>query len=142
MFITVGLTFYGGDFIGQEMAWGDTYTESLGTWAAVPVEWVKSGYVGYEDMVVAILKDGRVIEAPIRDTGCHLHFPTYDSGLPYGADFSIYGRDGAPTGTGTMAVRKKNGEWWIPPSTLAWDTETCHGPLSHEIITPAYLQPM
>jgi len=46
LFITVGLTFYGGDFINQTMACGDVYTESLGMWAAVPIEWKKSGFVG------------------------------------------------------------------------------------------------
>lgn len=130
MAITIGLTFYHPKFQGETLACGGTYTDTNGAWAAVPIEWNKDGYVSCGDMVFATFSNGLTITVPIRDFGCHLHYPAFDSGLPYGADFPrILGLEKVPTGTGTLAVKRKDGWWDIPP-LVAWGTKWCDGPLT------------
>lgn len=132
VWLTVGLTFYGGDFVGSGLACGGVYTESEGVWAAVPIEWVQGGYVSCGDMLEAIFADGRRVMVPIRDTGCHLHHAVWDTGRPFGADFPNWPwwRDGTPTGTGRVRVKRQDGSWWTPPPMMAWATQYCEGPLT------------
>ena len=132
LMITVGLSFYGGaDFINHPLYCGGTYLVDGDPWAAVAVEWFKQGYVHCGDTLFATFKDGRQVEVPIRDAGCHLHWPVYDTGLPFGADFPSLKswRNGTPTGTGQIAVRHKDGSWWTPPPLRPW-YGGCEGPLS------------
>ena len=124
--LTVGLTFYGGDFEDKTLACGGTYTEANGLWAAVPIEWNKAGYVSCGDILLAKFTNGQEIRVPVRDFGCHLHYPVWDSDLPMGADFPRYGElKKTPTGTGQVSV-----EGWTPPPMDAWGTKWCNGPLT------------
>lgn len=125
LWLTIGITFY--NMEGETLACGGVYTE--GMWAAVPIEWEQRGYASCGDTLIAVLADGSRVEAPIRDTGCLLHYPIWDSGLPFGADFPIYGRGSKPTGTGKITVRR-NGKWWDVPPLTAWGTKWCQGPLT------------
>lgn len=135
LWLTVGLSFYGGDFVDQPLYCGETYTKSLGDWAAVPIEWFKGGWVHCGDTITAILSDGSTRTVPIRDAGCHLHHPVWDTGLPFGADFPIYHRDRAPTGTGQIAIKRATGQWLTisPLMLVGWDVESCDGPLSMRV---------
>jgi hypothetical protein len=129
----VGLTFYAPSFEGETLACGGKYDDQHGLWAAVPIEWNKDGYVHCGDMLYATFSNGVTVTVPIRDFGCHLHYPAYDSGLPYGADFPrILGLEKVPTGTGTIAVKHKDGEWWDIPPLTAWGRQWCDGPLTKE----------
>ena len=126
LWLTIGITFY--DLEGQNLACGGVYEE--GTWVAVPIEWMEDGYVNCGDTMHISFSDGRVVQAPIKDTGCLLHYPIWDTGLPFGADLPIYGRNGQTTATGKIAVQHKNGKWWEVPPTVAWGTRWCSGPLT------------
>jgi len=131
MAITVGLTFYAPSFEGETLACGGKYDDRHGLWMAAPIEWNKGGYVSCGDTALVTFSNGLSIKVPIRDFGCHLHYPAYDSGLPYGGDFPrINGLEKTPTGTGTVAVKRKGGGWWDIPPLLAWGTEWCDGPLT------------
>jgi len=141
VWITIGITFYGGDFVGSNLACnGHTYSPDSGEWAAVPIEWVLSGQVACGDILYAEMPNGTTWEGPILDTGCHLHYPVWDTGLPFGVDFPIYVRhanalDGklVPTGTGAIAIYKREQSgWWNPPpgAMTAWATRWCNGPLT------------
>jgi len=135
VWITVGLTFYGGDFVGSDLACGGTYTEPEGTWAAVPIEWVRGGYVHCGDTLTAVFADGTMWTGPVRDTGCHLHYSAWDTGKPFGADFPVYVRDqlgAVPTGTGKLTIQHRDGSSWSPPPTwaTAWGQAWCEGPLT------------
>lgn len=129
--ITLGLTFYHPQFEGETLACGGKYDKKHGLWMAAPIEWNQSGFVSCGDMAYATFASGLTITVPIRDFGCHLHYPAHDSGLPYGGDFPrILGLEQVPTGTGTLAVKRKDGEWWDIPPLTAWGTEWCDGPLT------------
>lgn len=130
--ITIGLTFY--QLEGETLACGGTYNANHGLWMAAPIEWNKDGYVSCGDMAYVTFANGLSITVPIRDFGCHLHYPAYGGNdLPYGGDFPrILGLEKVPTGIGTLAVRRKNGSWWKEPPLLAWGTQWCDGPLTYK----------
>lgn len=135
LWLTVGITFYGGDFVGQTMACGEVYTTTTEPWAAVPIEWMLSGAVECGDMVYATLASGYTIEVPIKDTGCLLHYGAWDTGRPFALDLPRlhfpFDGDRWITGTGQVKVwRQRLNRWWDPPPLTAWATRWCDGPLT------------
>lgn len=131
--MNVGLTFYNEP--GSGLACGGNFDEE-GLWAAVPIEWNQAGYVSCGDMLTADFGDGTVVTVPIRDFGCHLHYPAWggDGETPYGADFPRRGiLKELSTGLGRITViDKETGEVWNLPPTTAWWRKDCCGPLTWE----------
>lgn len=137
LWLTIGLTFYSGDqWTGNPLYCGGIYTETEELWGAVPIEWLREGYVGCGDLIFAEFADRTQIQVRVKDAGCHLHWPAYGGGgqLPYGADFPRFGElKKTPTGVGKIAVLRKDGSWWEIPPLDAWATDVCEeGPLTGE----------
>jgi len=132
LWLTAGITGYGGDFVGQGMACGFVYTSTTPPWAAVPIEWMASGAVECGDLVHLDV-NGQQVVVPVGDTGCMLHWGTWDTGEPLAVDLPrlLFPAEDWPTMTGQVAVwRVREGTWWTPPSLTAWATEYCQGPLT------------
>ena len=126
-----GVTFYGESWAGNRLGCGGVYNEQLSPWAAVPIEWIRDGYVECGDLVVAVWPDGRTLAGPVRDTGCHLHYTAWDTGEPFGAEFDVYHREGLPTQTATVAIFRDGVPLPIRDFPLTADaTEYCDGPLT------------
>jgi len=134
LWLTGGLTFYGGDFVGQGLACGGQYVPEQEEWVAMPIEWFMKGYISCGDVAHVRFRDGTTWEGPVLDSGCLLHYEIFDTGLPFVGDFPVYLRQRlgpVPTGTGQIAVwRKQQGRWWDVPPLDAWGTKWCHGPLT------------
>jgi len=129
--ITLGITGYAGDFVGSGLACGGTYTTTEQAWVAAPIEWMLGGWVSCGDRMEIVTRDGREIEARIMDTGCMLHYPVWDTGLPFGADLPRLLFPTFKTGTGQLRVwRVQQGRWWTPPPLTPWAIKWCDGPLS------------
>jgi hypothetical protein len=126
-----GITFY--DYDGSDLGCWSTHEPE--EWVALPVEWFRLGYVECGDIAYITFRDGTTWHGPVMDSGCHLHWPVWDTDKPMLADLPGFMRDRlgpVPTGTGTLRVyRRRLDEWWDRPSMLAWDTVNCReGPLT------------
>ena len=132
LWLTVGITGYTG--AGQTTACGFVYTSTAPPWAAVPIEWMISDAVECGDLVYLDV-NGQQLAVKVGDTGCMLHYPTWDTGAPQGIDLPrlLFPAEDWPTMTGQVAVwRVREGAWWTPPPLTAWATGYCSGPLSVE----------
>lgn len=68
------------------------------------------------------------------DTGCHLHYPVWDSQRPFGIDLPMHMRGlygNFTTETVNLRIYSVSRNEWIDSFPLtAWDIKHCNGPLT------------
>ena len=107
-----GVTFYGGRYIGQNLACpGYRYERETGPWLALDTSWYTDGRARCGDWFLVTFSDGSTMLARALDSGYLDEYDVWDSGKPFVADLPIYWRAGRVTATGSVFNVSGRARW-------------------------------